>query len=61
MSEQAHEQQVESRSSVRLTLNAKGDVQIDVKAVVGDPPEALDDARRRAVAVFADLRREYPR
>lgn len=54
-------ERVEARSSVKLALNAKGEVQIDVRAIAGEEPALLDEARRRAVATFNELRREYPR
>lgn len=53
--------QADQHSSVKLTLNAKGDVQIDVKAVAGEDPGLLDEARERAVATFNSLRETYPR
>ena len=39
----------ESRSSVKLSLNAKGEVQIEVKSYVGDSEAAMMDARDRAI------------
>lgn len=48
----APEQQAESKSSVKLTLNAKGEVQIEVKAYVGDNDTDLLDARERAIFHF---------
>ena len=46
------EQSVEARSSVKLTLNAKGEVQIEVKACVGDTDLAATDAREIAIRQF---------
>ena len=44
-------------SKVSLSLNAKGDVQIEVDVNDADPRVAMDTAR----VIFAALRKEYPR
>lgn len=51
----------EPRSKVKLILNAKGDVQVEITAVADEEPGLLEEARQRAVAAFNALRREYPR
>lgn len=50
---------VESKSSVKLSLNAKGDVQIEVKGVVGDDAADLTIARVAAERHFDELRAKY--
>ncbi|MCL4836446.1 MAG: hypothetical protein KJ058_00585 [Thermoanaerobaculia bacterium] len=51
--------QVESfeqiRSKVKLTRNAKGDAQWEITVVVGDDVDALNEARRVAVAQWREL------
>ena len=44
-------------STVKLSLNAKGDVQIEVDVSDRDPQVAADQAR----ILFSKLRAEYPR
>ena len=44
-------------SKVSLSLNAKGDVQIEVDVTDTDPKRAADQAE----AIFAALRAKYPR
>ena len=44
-------------SKVSLSLNAKGDVQIEVDVTDPDPKRAADQAE----AIFARLRKAYPR
>lgn len=51
--------QGESRSSVKLTRNAKGDTQIDVKVYVGDSEHDIDDAKAKAIEVYNSLAAEY--
>ncbi len=51
----------ESGSSVKLSTNAKGDVQIEIKVRVPDTAEQVAEARRIAQAEFDGLRRAYPR
>ena len=48
-----------SRSSVKLTLNSKREVQLEVKVRVGDSEADVNEARRLAVATFNALRGEY--
>lgn len=51
----------ESRSSFKLTTNAKGDVQIEVKTyALGPTAEDESAARARASAHFDALREQYP-
>lgn len=50
---------VESKSSVKLSLNAKGDVQIEVKGVVGDDQADFVIARVAAERHFDELRVKY--
>lgn len=47
----AYETEREQRSSVKITQNAKGDAQVEVKAYTHDL-DSLDAARVKAVAVF---------
>lgn len=44
-------------SKVSLSLNAKGDVQIEVDVTDADPKKAADQAE----VIFAALRAKYPR
>lgn len=49
------------RPSVRLTRNAKGDVQIDVKVYAAATDEtAVQEAAQLAQSTFDDLARTYP-
>lgn len=49
------------RPSVRLTRNAKGDVQIDVKVYASSTDElGVEDAAKIARATFDELARTYP-
>lgn len=50
---------VEIRSSVKLIRNAKGDVQIEVKAVSGEDYHDLKLARDAAESHFNELSRAY--
>lgn len=45
-----HEQQVEARSSIKVTMNAKRDAQWEVKVVDGAEMADLDELRKIAVA-----------
>jgi len=54
-------QQVEARSSVKISLNAKGEIQAEVKVRVGDTSEEVGEARRLAEINFDLLRSKYPR
>lgn len=54
-----HEQQAEGRSSIKLTRNAKGDTQIEVKIRVGDTDAEIDNARQKAIATYNDLRAQF--
>jgi hypothetical protein len=47
----ANEQQTESRSSVAITMNAKGEPQVAVKAYTTDL-SLLDAAAEKALAVY---------
>ena len=59
--EQEQGQQVEARSSIKLTTNAKGDIQIEVKVRVGDEGHEVSAARITAESNFDLLRQKYPR
>jgi len=50
---------VESRSSVKLVRNAKGDTQVEVKVYVGDSQEQVDQARDLAVRAYQELVRNF--
>ena len=52
MSEQEYAQQETSRSSIRITLNAKREAQVEVKVRVGDTAEEVAHAREIAVAQY---------
>lgn len=43
---------VEARSSVKVVLNAKGDVQVEAKVYAGEDEAELERARVLAVDVF---------
>jgi hypothetical protein len=49
----------EQRSSIRLTRNAKGDTQIDVKVRVGDTEADVAHARDLALRVYRELWAEF--
>jgi hypothetical protein len=57
--EQEQGQQVEARSSIKLTLNAKGEVQIEAKVRAGDDPADVQIARVTAETNFDALRTKY--
>lgn len=42
----------ESRSSFRVSQNAKGEPQVEVKVYEGSDPEANEVAQKQAVALF---------
>jgi hypothetical protein len=48
-----------ARSSVKLTRNAKGDTQIEVKVRVGDTEDEVETARRLAVETYENLRGSF--
>lgn len=50
--------QVEAKSSIKVTRNAKMDAQWDVKVVAGSTEEELNELRRIAVAQHVALTRE---
>lgn len=52
------EVQVEQRSSIKVSKNAKGEAQWEVKVVAGDDESVLNDARQIAVAQHQALERE---
>ncbi len=54
----APEQQIESRSSVKISRNAKGEAQFEVKVYDGSTEEELDEVRRIAVVQYEALERE---
>lgn len=49
---------IESKSSVKVVRNAKGEPQWEVKVVVGDDESVLNEARQIAVAQYQALGRE---
>jgi hypothetical protein len=51
--------EAESRSSVYVARNAKGDVQVAVKVYVGDDLEEIVSAKETAVAQYRELEREF--
>ena len=51
-------QEQEQRSSIKVTRNAKGDPQWEVKVVEGSTNESLDEIRRIAVNQYTALRVE---
>lgn len=55
----APEQPAESRSSVKLTLNAKRDVQWEIKVYVGDSEADVQAARMVAQRTHEQLQREF--
>ncbi len=59
MSEMQQEQGTEARSSVKLSRNAKGETQIEVKVYSGDTSDDVDTAKAKAVEVYDSLRTEY--
>jgi hypothetical protein len=61
MSEQMLEVAREHGSSVKLTTNSKGEVQIEVKVYVPDTDADIQAARRLAETTFNALRQTYPR
>jgi len=53
--------QAESRASFKLTRNAKGDTQIEVKTyALDDTAEGEEAALLRATSHYDMLRRQYP-
>lgn len=48
------EQTLESRSSVKLSLNAKGEAQVEVKVYDNFDQDELNATRDAAVALFND-------
>lgn len=50
------ESTVDLLNQVKLTRNAKGNTQIEVKAVA----ESLDEAKNKAVEIYDALREKYP-
>lgn len=53
------QQQLESRSSVKLTRNAKGDCQIEVKVYEGFDSAQFEFAKARAVEAYRELERAF--
>jgi hypothetical protein len=49
----------EARSSIKLTLNAKGEVQIEAKVRAGDEAHEVSAARQIAETNFDALRTKY--
>ena len=61
MTEQLLEAAREHGSSVKLTTNSKGEVQIEVKVYVPDTDAEVGAARVIAESHFNSLRQTYPR
>lgn len=53
------QQALESRSSVKITCNAKGDPQWEVKVYAGDSEADVEAARSLALAQYRDLQAEF--
>lgn len=51
-------QQVEAKSSIKVTLNAKREAQFEAKVVQGATDDELATLRRQAVAQYRELCRE---
>ena len=52
---QPEQVELQQRSSVKLSLNAKRDVQWEIKVVAGDDESVLDEARRIALKQHREL------
>lgn len=50
--------QPESKSSIKASLNAKGDPQFEIKIVEGADPTEIERLRGLAVSTFRQLRAE---
>jgi len=61
MTEQMLEVAREHGSSVKLTTNSKGEVQVEVKVYSPDTEAEVAEARRLAEINFDLLRTKYPR
>jgi hypothetical protein len=61
MSEQMLEVAREHGSSVKLSTNSKGEVQIEVKVYVPDTEIEVSKAQDLAIVTFNALRTKYPR
>lgn len=55
MSAPEDQQQFESKGSVKITRNAKGDAQFEVKVYVGEPEAAISTARQIAESQYRQL------
>lgn len=53
------ESRIESRSSVKLTRNAKGDCQLEVKVYEGYDPGEFAAAKAEAITAYRELEREF--
>lgn len=53
------EHQQEARSSVKITRNAKGEAQFEVKAYTGEPLSVIEEARENAIHIYRELEREF--
>lgn len=51
-------QQLEQKSSIKVTRNAKGDAQFEAKIVAGVTDLELDELRAKAVKTYQELARE---
>lgn len=57
MSTAEHDYTGEQRSSVAVTMNAKGEAQVAVKVYTGQDDAELDAARELAVRVYSETAR----
>lgn len=57
MSGAEHDYTGEQRSSVAVTMNAKGEAQVAVKVYTGQDAGELEAARELAVRIYADTAR----
>jgi hypothetical protein len=58
MSTPEHDGQVEARSSIKATRNAKGDAQFEVNVVAGETDDVLNSMLSQAVHQYQELARE---
>lgn len=58
--EQASGQSADLRSSVKLSRNASGRVQIEIKVRVGDDSLELDSCSAEAQRIYDEIAAKYP-
>jgi hypothetical protein len=51
----------EAKSSVKVTMNAKGEAQVEVKVYSGSEDAELDETRRQAIRIYQETVREVRR